>query len=131
VFNLIIQKDALIDTTNATLAKSDTLKFKTKNEVDYGSVKIRFNNLDTTKHPVLLIFKEGKLFESIKITQRDIVKKLYYTGEYELKILIDKNNNGIWDTGNYKQKKQPEVIRQLDRKLSVRANWDNETDIIL
>jgi hypothetical protein len=131
VFNLIIQKDALIDTTNATLAKSDTLKFKTKNEVDYGSVKIRFNNLDTTKHPVLLIFKEGKLFESIKITQRDIVKKLYYTGEYELKILIDKNNNGIWDTGNYKQKKQPEVVRQLDRKLSIRANWDNETDIIL
>ncbi|MCU0320767.1 MAG: Ig-like domain-containing protein [Chitinophagaceae bacterium] len=131
VFNLIIQKDALIDTTNATLAKSDTLKFKTKNEVDYGSVKIRFNNLDTTKHPVLLIFKEGKLFESIKITQRDIIKKLYYTGEYDLKILMDKNNNGIWDTGNYKQKKQPEVVRQLDRKLSIRANWDNETDIIL
>jgi len=130
-FSLIIQKDALIDTTNATLAKSDTLKFKTKNEVDYGSVKIRFNNLDTTKHPVLLIFKEGKLFESIKITQRDIVKKLYYTGEYDLKILMDKNNNGIWDTGNYKQKKQPEVVRQLDRKLSIRANWDNETDITL
>jgi hypothetical protein len=56
---------------------------------------------------------------------------LYYTGEFDLKILIDTNNNGIWDTGNYKQKKQPEVIKPLSKKLSVRANWENETEITL
>lgn len=128
-FRLILQKDVVTDTTNVTLAKSDTLKFSTKSEADYGSVKIRFNNLDTAQHPVLLIFKESTLIESIKITARDFSRKLFNPGEYEIKILFDKNNNGIWDAGNYKQKKQPEIVRQLEKKLSVRANWDNETEI--
>lgn len=128
-FRLILQKEVVTDTTNTTLAKSDTLKFATKNEADYGSIKIRFNNLDTAKHPVLLIFKENTLIESIKITQRDFSKKLFNPGEYEIKILFDKNNNSIWDAGNYKQKLQPEIVRQLEKKLSIRANWDNETEI--
>lgn len=128
-FRLILQKEVVTDTTNTTLAKSDTLKFATKNEADYGSVKIRFNNLDTAKHPVLLIFKETSLIESIKITQRDFSRKLFNPGEYEIKILFDKNNNCIWDAGNYKQKLQPEIVRQLEKKLSIRANWDNETEI--
>jgi hypothetical protein len=128
-FRLILQKDVVTDTTNTTLAKNDTLRFATKNEADYGSIKIRFNNLDTAKHPVLLIFKETTLIESIKIIQRDFTRKLFNPGEYEIKILFDKNNNGIWDAGNFKQKKQPEIVRQLGKKLSIRANWDNETEI--
>lgn len=130
-YYLILQRDAVLDTINAKIAKTDTLKFITKSEADYGSVKIRFNKIDSNEHKVLLIYKESKLYESIKITQKEIVKKLYQPGEYELKILIDKNKNGIWDTGNYKQKKQPEIIQLVDKKLSVRPNWDNETDIIL
>lgn len=130
-YYLILQRDAVLDTINAKIAKTDTLKFITKSETDYGTVKIRFNKIDSNEHKVLLIYKESKLYESIKISQKEIVKKLYQPGEYELKILIDKNNNGIWDTGNYKQKKQPEIIQSVDKKLSVRANWDNETDIVL
>jgi hypothetical protein len=130
-FYLVLQKDCVVDTTNTSLTKSDTLKFSTKNENEYGSVKIRFNNIDTSKHHILLIYKEGKLFETVKITQPEWIRKLYYTGEFDLKILIDTNNNGIWDTGNYKQKKQPEVIKPLSKKLSVRANWENETEITL
>ncbi len=130
-FYLVLQKDCVVDTTNTSLTKTDTLKFSTKNENEYGSVKIRFNNIDTAKHHVLLIYKEGKLFETVKITQPEWIRKLYYTGEFDLKILTDTNNNGIWDTGNYKQKKQPEVIKPLSKKLSVRANWENETEITL
>lgn len=130
-FYLVLQKDCVIDTTNITLTKTDTLKFSTKNENEYGSVKIKFNNVDTAKHHVLLIYKEGKLFESVKITQPTWVQKLYYTGEFDLKILTDTNNNGSWDTGNYKLKKQPEVVKPLTKKLAVRANWENETEITL
>lgn len=131
VFKLILPKDGIKDTTNATLAKTDTLKFFTKLFDDYGSVKIRFNNLDTTTNPVLLIFKETTLIEAIKINQRDFSRKLFQPGEYDLKILFDKNKNGVWDAGNYFIKKQPEIVRQLNKKLSVRAKWDNETDIEL
>ena len=128
---LLLQKDGITDTTNTSLAKTDTIKFTTKRKEDYGAVKIRFNNLDITKNPVLQIVKDNNIIESIKIKQRDFSRELFNPGEYELRILFDKNNNGIWDTGNYKRKLQPEIVRQLDRKLSVRSNWDNEIDIEL
>lgn len=130
-YYLLIKKDAVTDTTNTTYAKTDTIKFSTKKVADYGSLKIRFNNLDTTQHPVLLIMKEDVLVEAIKITQRDFSRKLFSPGEYDLKILYDTNNDGIYTTGNYYKRKQPEVVKKLQKKLSIRANWDNETEINL
>lgn len=130
-YYLLIKKDAVTDTTNTSYAKTDTVKFSTKKMADYGSLKIRFNNLDTTQHPVLLIMKEDVLLESVKITQRDFSRKLFSPGEYDLKILYDTNNDGIYTTGNYYIHQQPEVVKKLQKKLSIRANWDNETEINL
>lgn len=130
-YKLIINKDAVIDKMNNTIAKTDTIHFITNKETDYGALKIRFNNLDVSKNPVLLIYKQTQLIDAIKINNPIISKKLFKPGDFDLKILYDKNNNGIWSTGNYKNKIQPEIIIALDKKLSVRANWDNETEIYL
>lgn len=130
-YQLQLSKQAFTDSLGNTLTKNDTIKFWTKQTSDYGAVKIRFNNLDTTKHPVLLIYKQSELIESIKITEKELSKKLFKPGEYELKILLDKNNNGIWDAGNYTKKLQPEIVYILNKKLVIRANWDNESEITL
>lgn len=130
-FRLLVQKDAMADSAGTTLTKTDTIRFNTKKETDYGSVKIRFNNLDTTKNPVLQIIKGNDIVESIAIKQMEFYRKLFAPGEYELRVLFDTNKNGIWDAGNYKQRKQPETVKQLDKKLAVRANWDNENEINL
>jgi len=130
-YKLLIQKDAVTDTTNSLLPKNDTIKFSTKKLEDYGSIKINFNKIDTSKNPVLQIIKDNKLIESIKISEKVLTRKLFNPGEYELRILLDKNNNGIWDAGNYKQKQQPEIVNPIKQRLGVRANWENEIDIIL
>jgi hypothetical protein len=130
-FRLILQKDAIADSAGTTLTKADTLKFVTKREAEYGSVKLRFNNLDTTKNPVLQIIRNNEIVESVVLKQREFSRKLYVPGEYELRILFDTNKNGVWDAGNYALKKQPEIVKQLDKKLSIRANWDNENEINL
>lgn len=130
-YQLQLSKQAFTDSLGNTLTKNDTIKFWTKQTSDYGSVKIRFNNLDTAKYPVLLIYQHNELIESIKITNKELNKKLFKPGEYALKILLDKNNNGIWDAGKYTQKLQPEIVYILSKKLVIRANWDNESEITL
>ena len=70
-------------------------KFSTKKLEDYGSIKINFNKIDTSKNPVLQIIKDNKLIESIKISEKILTRKLLNPGEYELRILLDKNNNGV------------------------------------
>jgi hypothetical protein len=59
--------------------------------------------------------------------------KLVEPGEYDLRILYDSNQNGKWDPGNYNNRLQPEraITISTEKKLNVRANWDNERDIKL
>ena len=130
-FRLIISKEAVSDTGSLKLLKTDTLKFATKKESEYGSIKIRFSNFDLSKNPVLQFILNDKITESIPITQKELFRKLYKPGEYELRVLFDANKNGIWDAGNYKKRKQPEVVQSINKKLNVRANWDNEIDVRL
>ena len=45
-------------------------------------------------------------------------------GTYYLRLTIDSNGNGQWDTGNYSQHLQPEEVYYYPKKLRLRANWD-------
>lgn len=130
-FRLLLAKDAVTDTTGTMLTKGDTLRFATKKEVDYGSITLRFANLDFSKNLVLQLVQSDKIVESIPITQKQITRKLYIPGEYDMRVLLDRNKNGVWDTGNFKKKIKPEVVHAINKKLVVKANWDNEADIPL
>ncbi len=129
-FRIVIQKDAIADTSGITLPKTDTIRFITKKEADYGSIKLRFTNLNLSKHPVLQVVESDNIVESIPLTSYELIRKLYKPGNYDLRILYDTNQNGIWDPGSFgKIKKQPEIVKLISKVFSVRSNWDNEVTI--
>ncbi len=51
-----------------------------------------------------------------------------YPAEYMLRIVVDTNKNGKWDTGDYYTKTQPETVYYYPNKVQVRANWEHELD---
>ena len=113
-FRLIIAKDAIADSSGATILKGDTLKFSTK------------------KEPVLLLYQSDKLIGSFPLSSTDWRKPLFYPGNFEMRILYDTNGNGIWDPGQYPgNKKLPEVVYLISKELILRANWDNEVVVQL
>jgi uncharacterized protein (DUF2141 family) len=129
-YRLLLSKD--ISSTDALkLGKTDTLRFVTKKEADYGNLVLRFNNLDSGKHLVLQFVQGDNIVSSWPITAKEWSQKLFKPGEYELRLLYDTNNNGKWDAGNYSKKLQPENVKVLPQKVSIRPNWDNERDINL
>ncbi len=128
-YKLIILKDVGSDSTGLALTKSDTIRFKTKREEDYGSIKLNFTNFDKSRNPVLQFVKSDEVVKSYPLTSSSWSVPLFDPGEYELRILFDTNNNGIWDTGNYSKKLQPEKVYSVRRKLSIKANWENEFNI--
>jgi len=130
-FRLILQKEVIHDTNGTVLTKGDTLKFNTKNESDYGSLLLKIIGLDLSKHPVLEIIYNDKITEYVPLTGSIFKRKLFRPGEYNVRILLDKNKNGIWDAGNYKKKLQPEIVLDKNWKVNVKGNWDNETEIKL
>lgn len=127
-YKLIVSKKAVTDTLNNALPKTDTLSFSAKQESDYGTVKLSFKGLASNSHPVLCIMEGDKLKEAVPLQQAKWYRKLFKPGEYELRILYDDNNNGVWDAGQFKSKRQPEKVTAIAQKLTVKPNWDNEVD---
>lgn len=131
IYKLLVEKDFAKDTAGNELAKSDTIKFKTKKENEYGSIKINFKNLAKFKHPVLQFVVNNEVVNSFALTSPTWSVPLFKPGEYELRILDDTNQNGIWDPGNYHLKRQPEKVYSITQPLNIRADWGNERDIEL
>lgn len=130
-YNYIIQKEAVQDSAGNYLSRTDTLRFSTKNTADYGTVTLRFSNLDFSLNPVIQ-FSDGETVKySYPVISSEWTSKLFPPGEYALSILYDNNKNGKWDPGKYLSGTQPEKVANLNLKLAVKANWDNERDIRL
>ncbi len=131
-YHLVLQKDFAEDTLGEKLLKIDTVNFKTKSEADYGSLRLRFKNLDISRHPILLFVQGDKIVLSSPIGRSlRYNNKLVDPGDYELRILYDTNQNGVWDPGDFWTHRQPEIVVPVRKKLTVKKSWDNDVDIIL
>jgi len=130
-YRLIILNDVGSDSTGLTLAKSDTIRFKTKSETEYGSLKITFTNFNKLQNLVLQFVQNNEVEKSYPLTAATWSAPLFEPGDYELRILYDENKNELWDTGNYSKKIQPEKVYSIPQKLNIKANWENERDIEL
>lgn len=132
VYHLILEKNFAVDTSGKALLKSDTLTFRTKKLSDYGSLAIRFKNYDPSVNPVLLFIQNGSVIKSIPLTSAKVTDPIFIPGDYELRILQDRNKNGTWDTGDFfDHHLQPEIVKPVSRKITVKPNWENEFDIEL
>lgn len=129
-YKLVITKDFATDTTGLSLAKTDTIRFKTKGETDYGIVKLKFLNFNKSKNPVLQFVQNNEVVSSYPLTGEIWNAPLFNPGDYELRILFDENKNGKWDPGNFENKKQPEKVYSLIQSFSVRENFEKEVDNI-
>lgn len=49
-------------------------------------------------------------------------------GKYYVRMFADTNRNGIWDTGSYAHKKQPEEMLYYPQPLDLKAMWEIEQD---
>jgi len=112
---------------------NDTLKYKfsTKNKDSYGTINLTVSNV---KSPIIiqLLTDNYNLITSkyINKSQLLVIKNLP-PKTYIIRAIFDDNNNGIWDTGNYLEKKYPEKAQYFNKKLKIRANWDlNEVFIL-
>lgn len=129
-YNLALEKDFATDSLGRQLLKKDTLEFTTKAKAEYGQAKLRFLDLDMNIRPVLLLMQNDQLKYSFPLTTNTLELQLINPGEYEMQMLHDRNRNGMWDPGEFfGEKRQPEIITMIGRKLNVKPNWMTEFEI--
>ena len=132
MYRLIIPKEAAKDSFDVELSKADTLSFQTKTDDDYASIEFDFPDVDTTLNPVLQIFSNNKMQDSVKINaSRKVIIPKYDPGKYTLRILYDTNGDMQWTPGDYKKRKQPEIAVAIKKEFEFIAGTINQWDIYL
>ena len=73
---------------------------------------------------VELLNSSEKVIRTVEVNNGEFELLNVSPGSYYLRLTIDSNANGKWDTGNYKEHLQPEEVYYYPKKLRLRANWD-------
>lgn len=111
------------------LYKKDTIKTTdTLEQVDSkltGSLNIE-SNLDT--NIIIQLYKGDKLCKEDFFSKNPYIINNIPAGEYTLYLIIDNNNNNIWDTGSFAIKQQPEKVYFYEKPVNIRTNWDLEVN---
>lgn len=107
------------------------IPFKTKRESDYGNLVLKVTPNITNNYLILFSLK-NKIIET-RYGMGNTTFKFNYlaAGNYEVKLIVDNNNNGVWDTGNYTDKIQPEKVIYYEGNITIEENWDKKIDWII
>jgi uncharacterized protein (DUF2141 family)/methionine-rich copper-binding protein CopC len=123
---LIFGKGAFISIeSDSSKARTDKIRIQKEEELGSLAVEIATKKKD---YLLQLLSSQGKIIKSLRNPAKYTFKNLE-PQEYKIRIIIDSNKNGIWDTGNFETKREPEhviIYKSMDKKTSipVRANWE-------
>ena len=105
--------------------KGETFKIQTKSLEEYSVLIIELTQY-TGKEIVQIITKDDKVVKQQAATEQKIKFEHIKPDTYYARLFIDENGNGIWDTGNYKEKRQAEKVYYYPYDIELRAFWDVE-----
>ncbi|MBU3822111.1 Ig-like domain-containing protein [Flavobacteriaceae bacterium XHP0103] len=108
--------------------KNDSLSYTTRTQSldKYGNHRIVLVN--HPDHPLIVQLtteQEEMKYELYSKKEGDVLDFVnILPGKYIIKIIFDKNGNGVYDTGNYLKGIQPEESTFFNLDESIRADWN-------
>ncbi len=101
--------------------------FKVKKETEYGKITYAVTGADP-KAFVELLDNQDKVLRRRRLEDGKVVFYFLNPGKYCARLINDTNGNGIWDTGSYEEKRQPEMVYYYSIIIDVRADWEYNQD---
>lgn len=110
-----------------------SVTFNLRDSEYYGSLSVSISpsakNNPEEKKILQVLNTEGKVIASGNFTTSyEATFQRVTPGKYKLQVIFDENDNGIWDTGIYKKKIQPERLSFYPEEIEVRSNWEFEVE---
>ncbi|MEO0571950.1 MAG: Ig-like domain-containing protein [Bacteroidota bacterium] len=114
--------------------QNDTIgvRLSTPKLSDLGNMNLTVSG--DVRYPILvqLTNEKGEVQrEQISFDPNPLSFKYLNPGKYGIRVVFDENKNGIWDTGSYLKKIQPERISYFPDIIDVRANWELEQTFVI
>ncbi|MCD8296349.1 MAG: Ig-like domain-containing protein [Prevotella sp.] len=105
---------------------SDAYKqgLKVKTEDAYATVLISLTGMSDTTVVVQLLNSSDAVVK--EVSTRNGNAEFYYVkpGTYYMRMFVDSNKNGVWDTGEYAVRRQAETTYYYPEEIECKAKWD-------
>lgn len=98
--------------------------FKVNSLDTYGTLLVNITSLHDLPLIVQLLDAQDKMVKETKTVNG--VAEFYYLKpqKYYMRLIVDRNNNGKWDTGNYDSDHQAEEVYYYPEAIECKAKWD-------
>ena len=98
--------------------------FKVNSLDTYGTLLVNITSLHDLPLIVQLLDAQDKVVKETKTVNG--VAEFYYLKpqKYYMRLIVDRNNNGKWDTGNYDNDQQAEEVYYYPEAIECKAKWD-------
>ena len=124
-YSLEVDSAAFVD-IYGLVSKEFKQGIKVKSLDDYATLVMQTAGVADTNLVVQLLDKSEKIVQQVR-TEADGSASFFYVnpGVYYVRAFSDRNGNGLWDTGLYKDDVQPEDVYYYHRSIECKAKWDN------
>ena len=98
--------------------------FKVNSLDTYGTLLVNITSLHDQPLLVQLLDSQDKMVKQVKAVNG--VAEFYYLKpqKYYMRLIVDRNNNGVWDTGDYDKDQQAEEVYYYPEEIECKAKWD-------
>ncbi|MDH6353847.1 uncharacterized protein (DUF2141 family) [Dysgonomonas sp. PH5-45] len=104
--------------------KPESYEFTVRPLSQYGQLYIDVTGLDKDAPAFIeLLDKSDAPVRKRNVRDGGALFKNLLPGTYYARIIIDENNNGMWDTGNFEKGLQPEMVYYYNKPFEIKANW--------
>ena len=108
---------------------NDSIKcsFVTQSEKDYGSLTMNYVVPGTGFQYIARLWSGKQMVQEDIFSESKQIQYKYLTpGDFSITLIEDRNHNGRWDAGDYREKQQPENVIQYPKSIHIRGFWENE-----
>ena len=122
-YSLTIPKET-VSSFYETIIKSYRFDFESDKIENYGDLMVTLENEPKQKFWIQLLTETGNIAYSKYGVEKLINFKSLKPGLYNLRILVDENENGIWDFADFANNIFAEPVFIFDKKIEVRPLWE-------
>jgi len=98
--------------------------FKVSSLDEYGTLLVNITSLNDQPLLVQLLNGQDQVIKEVKAVNG--VAEFYYLKpeKYYMRLIVDRNGNGKWDTGDYDKDQQAEEVYYYPTFIECKAKWD-------
>lgn len=123
-YQLLVDSAAFIDIYNL---HNDNLKseLRIKSLEEYSSLSLVLEKYDP-RAVFQIVTNDDRVVRTVPVQQPSTKVEYLQPGDYYVRMFLDENENGKWDTGSISEKRQPEEVFYYSKKLTLIKNWEFE-----